>query len=264
MLFWYIHGGKEGGARYLEGRRNVGLIKRLRRKREPQGPRCAAVVPAAGSSRRMGGQDKILLPLDDIPVLMHTLRALSASERIQEIVVVTREDLIVPVGQLCRDCALDKVTKVLVGGATRADSVLIGVEEVSGRAELIAVHDGARPLVTVEVIDAAIRKAAECGAAAPAVPVKDTVKRALDGVVVETPDRTQLFAVQTPQVFDSDLLLGALRRAVEDGAAITDDCGAVERIGMKVCLTEGSYENIKITTPADMLMAEAILHSRDS
>ena len=264
MLFWYIHGGKEGGARYLEGRRNVGLIKRLRRKREPQGPRCAAVVPAAGSSRRMGGQDKILLPLEDIPVLMHTLRALSASERIQEIVVVTREDLIVPVGQLCRDCALDKVTKVLVGGATRADSVLIGVEEVSGRAELIAVHDGARPLVTVEVIDAAIRKAAECGAAAPAVPVKDTVKRALDGVVVETPDRTQLFAVQTPQVFDSDLLLGALRRAVEDGAAITDDCGAVERIGMKVCLTEGSYENIKITTPADMLMAEAILHSRDT
>ena len=264
MLCWYIHGGKEGGARYLEGRRNVGLIKRLRRKREPQGPRCAAVVPAAGSSRRMGGQDKILLPLDDIPVLMHALRALSASERIQEIVVVTREDLIVPVGQLCRDCALDKVTKVLVGGATRADSVLIGVEEVSGRAELIAVHDGARPLVTVEVIDAAIRKAAECGAAAPAVPVKDTVKRALDGVVVETPDRTQLFAVQTPQVFDSDLLLGALRRAVEDGAAITDDCGAVERIGMKVCLTEGSYENIKITTPADMLMAEAILHSRDT
>ena len=264
MLFWYIHGGKEGGARYLKGRRNVGLIKRLRRKREPQGPRCAAVVPAAGSSRRMGGQDKILLPLDDIPVLVHTLRALSASERIQEIVVVTREDLIVPVGQLCRDCALDKVTKVLVGGATRADSVLIGVEEVSGRAELIAVHDGARPLVTVEVIDAAIRKAAECGAAAPAVPVKDTVKRALDGVVVETPDRTQLFAVQTPQVFDSDLLLGALRRAVEDGAAITDDCGAVERIGMKVCLTEGSYENIKITTPADMLMAEAILHSRDT
>ena len=264
MLFWYIHGGKEGGARYLEGRRNVGLIKRLRRKREPQGPRCAAVVPAAGSSRRMGGQDKILLPLDDIPVLMHALRALSASERIQEIVVVTREDLIVPVGQLCRDCAQDKVTKVLVGGATRADSVLIGVEEVSGRAELIAVHDGARPLVTVEVIDAAIRKAAECGAAAPAVPVKDTVKRALDGVVVETPDRTQLFAVQTPQVFDSDLLLGALRRAVEDGAAITDDCGAVERIGMKVCLTEGSYENIKITTPADMLMAEAILHSRDT
>ena len=264
MLFWYIHGGKEGGARYLEGRRNVGLIKRLRRKREPQGPRCAAVVPAAGSSRRMGGQDKILLPLDDIPVLMHALRALSASERIQEIVVVTREDLIVPVGQLCRDCALDKVTKVLVGGATRADSVLIGVEEVSGRAELIAVHDGARPLVTVEVIDAAIRRAAECGAAAPAVPVKDTVKRALDGVVVETPDRTQLFAVQTPQVFDSDLLLGALRRAVEDGAAITDDCGAVERIGMKVCLTEGSYENIKITTPADMLMAEAILHSRDT
>lgn len=247
-----------------EGRKNVGLLKRLRKKREPQGPRCAAVVPAAGSSRRMEGQDKILLPLDDVPVLVHTLQALSASEYIQEIVVVTREDLIVPVGQLCRDCALDKVTKVLIGGATRADSVLAGVEEVSDRAELIAVHDGARPLVTVEVIDEAIRKAAECGAAAPAVPVKDTIKRAVDGVVAETPDRAQLFAIQTPQVFDGDLLLGALRKAVEDGAAITDDCSAVERIGMKVCLTEGSYENIKITTPADMLVAEAILHSRDA
>ena len=247
-----------------EGRKNVGLLKQLRKKREPQGPRCAAVVPAAGSSRRMEGQDKILLPLDDIPVLVHTLRALSASEYIQEIVVVTREDLIVPVGQLCRGCALDKETKVLIGGATRADSVLAGVEEVSDRAELIAVHDGARPLVTVEVIDEAIRKAAEYGAAAPAVPVKDTIKRAVDGVVAETPDRAQLFAIQTPQVFDGDLLLGALRKAVEDGAAITDDCSAVERIGMKVCLTEGSYENIKITTPADMLVAEAILHSRDT
>ena len=247
-----------------EGRKDVGLLKRLRKKQESQGPWCAAVVPAAGSSRRMEGQDKILLPLDDVPVLVHTLQALSASERIREIVVVTREDLIVPVGQLCRDCGLDKVTKVLVGGATRADSVLAGVEEVSARAEFIAVHDGARPLVTVEVIDEAIRKAAECGAAAPAVPVKDTIKRAVDGVVVETPDRAQLFAIQTPQVFDSDLLLGALHKAVEDGAAITDDCGAVERIGMKVCLTAGSYENIKITTPADMLVAEAILHSRDT
>ena len=241
----------------------MGLLRRLKRKREPRGPWCAAVVPAAGSSRRMEGEDKILLPLDDIPVLIHTLRALSASEYIQEIVVVTREDLIVPVGQLCRDCALNKVTKVLIGGATRADSVLVGVEEVSGRAELIAVHDGARPLVTVEVIDAAIRKAAECGAAAPAVPVKDTVKRAVGGVVVETPDRAQLFAIQTPQVFDGDMLLGALRKAVEDGASITDDCGAVERIGMKVSLTAGSYENIKITTPTDLLVAEAILRSRD-
>ena len=256
--------GEEQGAGPPEGRKNVGLLKRLRKKREPQSPRCAAVVPAAGSSRRMEGQDKILLPLDDVPVLVLTLRALSASERIQEIVVVTREDLIVPVGQLCRDCGLDKVTKVLVGGAPRTDSVLAGVEEVSARAELIAVYDGARPLVSVEVIDEAIRKAGVCGAAAPSVPVKDTIKRAVNAVVAETPDRAQLFAVQTPQVLDSDLLLGALHKAVEDGASITDDCSAVERIGMKVCLTAGSYENIKITTPADMLVAEAILHSRDT
>lgn len=242
----------------------MGLFKHLRKKREPQGPRCVAVVPAAGASRRMEGLDKILLPLDEIPVLVHTLRALSQSEFIHEIVVVTREDLIVPVGQLCRDYALNKVTKVLVGGATRADSVLAGVEEVSGRASLIAVHDGARPLVPVAVINDVIRRAADCSAAAPAVPVKDTVKRAVDGVVMETPDRTQLFAIQTPQVFDGDLLLGALRKAVDDGAEITDDCGAVERTGMRVALTAGSYENIKITTPTDLLVAEAILRSRDT
>lgn len=260
LLMWHNANGADCPGR----EKDVGLLKRLRKRREPQKQWCAAVVPAAGSSQRMEGQDKILLPLDNLPVLIHTLQALSASEWIQEIVVVTRGDLIVPVGQLCRDYALDKVKKVLVGGTTRAHSVLAGVEEVSSRAELIAVHDGARPLVTTEVIDTAIQKAAECGAAAPAVPVKDTIKRAVDGVVIETPDRAQLFAIQTPQVFDSDLLLGALQKAIEDGVLITDDCGAVERIGMKVCLTAGSYENIKITTPADVLAAEAILRSRDT
>ncbi|MCQ4864304.1 2-C-methyl-D-erythritol 4-phosphate cytidylyltransferase [Pseudoflavonifractor phocaeensis] len=241
----------------------MGLFGRLRRRKNAQTPYCAAVVPAAGSATRMEGQDKILTILGDYPVLVHTLRALNDSALIQEIVVVTRGDLIVPVGQICRDFAFGKVTKVIVGGDTRTASVLAGAREVSGEAELIAIHDGARPLVPPEVVDAAILRAAECGAAAPAVPVKDTVKRASGALVEATLDRDSLFAVQTPQVFQADLIRGALQKALDDGAAVTDDCAAVERIGMTVALTEGSYENIKITTPTDLLIAEAILSGRE-
>lgn len=212
----------------------------------------------------MAGQDKILAPMGDWPVLLHTLKALEASAYIREIVVVTREDQIVPVSQLCRDCALGKVTKVVAGGADRTHSVLNGVREVSSRAGLIAIHDGARPLVTAEIIDEAILQASTCGAAAPAVPVKETVKLASGGRVERTPDRSALFVVQTPQVFDADLIRGALGKAAEEGAALTDDCSAVERLGIPVTLTRGSYENIKITTPVDLAIGEAILNWRDA
>lgn len=242
----------------------MGLLRRFFKKEKGERrPWCAAVVPAAGCAARMEGQDKILSPLGDWPVLMHTLKALEGSSLIDEIVVVTRPDLIVTVGQLCRDYALSKVTKVIVGGDTRTRSVLAGILEVSERAALIAIHDGARPLVPPEVIDEAVLRAAECSAAAPAVPVKDTVKRAAGGFVEATLERDSLFAVQTPQVFDADLILGALKKAEEDGVMLTDDCAAVERIGMTVALTKGSYENIKITTPTDLLVAEAILQGRE-
>ena len=138
------------------------------------------------------------------------------------------------------------------------------LEECDPRATLAAVHDGARPLVTVDVIDEAVRRAAECYAAAPAVPVKDTIKEAgEDGVVTATPDRSRLFAVQTPQVFDMDLLKGALKAALDAGITLTDDCGAVERLGKQVVLTKGSYENIKITTPEDLILAQAIWDNRN-
>ncbi|MEG1857216.1 MAG: 2-C-methyl-D-erythritol 4-phosphate cytidylyltransferase [Pseudoflavonifractor sp.] len=241
----------------------MGFLEKLRRTKRADLPYCAAVVPAAGSSVRMEGQDKLLLTLGDAPVLVHTLRALESSACIREIVVVTRQDLIVPVARLCGDYGLDKVSKVVAGGASRTESVLAGVREVSERAELIAIHDGARPLVTAEVIDGAVLRAAECGAAAPAVPMKDTVKQAEKGFVTATPDRETLFAVQTPQVFEAALIYGALQKSVTDGAVLTDDCSAVERLGMSVALTKGSYENIKITTSVDLLMAEAILQGRD-
>ena len=242
----------------------AGFLKRLLGREAEKTLRCGAVVPAAGSSSRMGGQDKILLPLDGVPVLIRTLRALESSALITEIVVVTREDLIVPISQLCRDAALSKVSKVVIGGSSRAESVLRGIRALPEETELIAIHDGARPLVTTEVIDQAITMAAQRGAAAPAVPVKDTVKKAHDGLVEETPDRSSLFAVQTPQVFAASLIRGALGKAVEETAPITDDCSAVERLGMQVFLTQGDYTNLKITTPEDMAVAEGLLAWRQS
>lgn len=240
----------------------MGFFRRLFSKKGPERPACTAVVPAAGLGTRMG-EDKLLLPLGEAPVLLHTLWALENASSISEIIVVTREDLIVPVGQLCKDAGLRKVRKIVVGGESRTASVLAGIREADPAAEVIAVHDGARPLVTEELIDQTVSKAMECGAAAPAVPVKDTVKVAKNGIVESTPDRSQLFSIQTPQVFEHGLILGALEKAMADGIGLTDDCGAVERLGMKVCLIDGSYENIKLTTPEDMALAEAILERRN-
>lgn len=241
----------------------MGVINRLlERRKEWKRQPCTAIVPAAGSSTRMG-TDKVLMPLEDVPVLIRTLRVLENCPEVTEIIVVTREDLIVPVSQLCREVGLSRVHKIIKGGDTRAESVLSGIREADPAAELIAIHDAARPLVTEEIIARTIKAASKRGAAAPAVPVKDTIKRAVDGVVQETPNRAELFAVQTPQVFEHGLILGALEKAVGEGAAITDDCSAVERLGMPVVLTEGSYENIKLTTREDVAMAEAILERRE-
>lgn len=200
-----------------------------------------------------------MLELADIPVIVHTLRALENCPRVHEIVVVTREDLLIPVSKLCREYALEKVSKVVVGGSTRAQSVYLGIQEVSKQAALIAIQDGARPLLTQEILQEVIQTAGTCGAAAPAIPVKDTIKKAENGIIIDTPDRSALYAVQTPQVFEADLIRAALYKAVEENLPITDDCSAVERLGMKVTLTQGSDDNIKITTPADLVLAEALL-----
>lgn len=231
-------------------------------KKKPAQPLCSAVVVAAGSARRMEGIDKILTPLGELPVLVHTLYAFQDCPAVGEVIVVTREDLLVEVGRLCKDYALDKVRKVIVGGAERIHSVQAGLREVDPQAQLIAIHDGARPLVTTRVMEEAISAAARSGAAAPAIPVIDTIKRFEDGLSVETVDRSVLRAVQTPQVFEAGLIRAATQKALEDGELLTDDCGAVERLGKKVALTQGSRENIKITTPLDLVLGEAILAAR--
>ncbi|MCD7947844.1 MAG: 2-C-methyl-D-erythritol 4-phosphate cytidylyltransferase [Oscillospiraceae bacterium] len=234
-------------------------LRRKKKEREQAHPYCAAVVPAAGLGTRMGGEDKVLLTLGGVPVLARTLRALDNCPLIDELIVVTREELIVPVGRLCQEYAYAKVRKVVLGGESRTASVLAGICEVSRETALIAIHDGARPLVSPSVLEQVLQKGAETGAAAPAVPLKDTVKRAENGIVRETPARESLFAVQTPQVFEAGLIKAALTRALEDGAPLTDDCAAVERLGMTVHLTAGDERNIKITTPVDLAVGTALL-----
>lgn len=222
---------------------------------------CSVVVVAAGASTRMG-KEKLLLEIDGKPVLALTLSALQQSEHVDEIVVVTRPELFEAVGELRERYGLDKVTKLIVGGETRTESALAGVVAASKKAKIIAIHDGARPFVTDEVIADAVHYAVLYQAAAPAVPLKDTVKIAEKGVVSETPDRASLYAVQTPQAFHADIIKAALTKAVQDGVAYTDDCGAAEALGCVVRLSRGDEDNIKITTPADLVLAEAILEKR--
>ncbi len=235
------------------------ILKRLLGRLKVERPVCSAIVPAAGSASRMGGENKMLLPLDGIPVLVRTLLALDSAQLVDEIIVAAREDDITTIGSLCRTFGIRKSVKIVRGGADRLESVLLASSECRKDAAFIAVHDGARPLADGAFIDNVIRCAHRTNAAAPAVPVKDTIKIARDGIVESTPDRTTLFAVQTPQVFDAQLLRAALHSAKEAGAAVTDDCSAVERLGKEVYLTDGSYENIKITTPEDVVVATAIL-----
>ena len=238
----------------------MGLLSLFRKK--PEQPRCSAVIVSAGLARRMGGIDKVLAPLGELPVLVHTIYAFQDCPEVDEIIVVAREDLIVEVGRLCREFNLDKVKKVITGGEERIHSVQAGLREVDPEADLIAIHDGARPLVSQEIIRDTVARAALTGAAAPAIPLTDTIKRTEDGIVQETVDRSSLWAVQTPQVFEAGLIKAATQKALEDGELLTDDCGAVERLGMKVTLTQGSRENIKITTPLDLILGEAILQAR--
>ena len=218
---------------------------------------CGAVIVAAGSASRMGGIDKVMAPLGGEPMIVHTVRAFQNCDAIREIVIVTREDLLVPIMSLCHDYS--KVQAVIVGGDSRQASVSRGIRALSEKTKLVAVQDGARPLITCQVIDRTVRAAHTYGAAAPAIPVKDTVKVVTGGVVSQTPDRNTLRAVQTPQVFDLDLLKAALEKAEKDGAAITDDCSAVERLGMSVKIVEGDERNIKVTTPLDLKIAMLLL-----
>jgi len=225
-------------------------------------PYTSAVIVAAGSSERMGF-NKITASLNGIPVIAWTVKRFQDSANIREIVIVTRQESIAEVADIVKEYNLTKVSKVICGGKTRTESSFYGVFEANEKAKLIAIHDGARPLVTTELIDSVLLSAAKNVAACPGVKPTDTVKSVSDrGYVAKTIDRDKTILVQTPQVFDSDLIKGALTKAIEEQLTITDDCSAAEQFGARILVENGDPYNIKLTTPLDFYLAEKIMTDR--
>lgn len=228
--------------------------------------KAAAIIPAAGSGERMGGSiKKPYIILHGMPLLAHTLRVFADAPDIAELIVTVspgQEDYCRAL--VVKGCAIAKPVTVVAGGDRRQDSVRKGLAAVSGSADLVMIHDGARPFVTVQMICDALEITAHKRATTMAVPVKDTVTLvAKDTAVIEqTLERDRLYLIQTPQTFERELICDAHRRAFEEGFAGTDDASLVERLGVPVSVIMGSYDNIKITTQEDLLFAEAILHRR--
>ncbi len=221
---------------------------------------CTAIVPAAGSSSRFGAENKLFADLGGMPVLARTLQALQQTPEISAIVAAVTPGTQENVLRLGKRYGIDKLTAVTAGGATRAESVYAAFDVLPPETELVAVHDAARPLLTPRLAGEVVRRAELTGAAILAVPVKDTVKVVHSGKISETPDRASLQAAQTPQVFLRVLLEAALSL----DRSRTDDASAVEAMGVCVHTVPGSYENLKITTPEDIILARAILERRAS
>ncbi|MBS7299218.1 MAG: 2-C-methyl-D-erythritol 4-phosphate cytidylyltransferase [Eubacteriales bacterium] len=220
----------------------------------------SAVIVAAGSGKRMGaGINKVYMPLGDQCVLWHTVKAFADSGIVDEIVIVTDSENLIQAAEIVAEYDMDFY--VILGGAERQNSVLNGISKATG--DIVAVHDGARALITPKEIKNVIAAAEKYGAAALGVTPKDTVKTAdSDGFISGTVERTGAYLIQTPQVFERKELIKAHEKAIEDGFAATDDCAVMERMGAKIKIVEGSYENIKLTTPEDIFTAERILKAR--
>ena len=214
-----------------------------------------AVIVAAGMSQRMGGVDKVLAPLGGKPVLVRVIAVFQRCNSIDQIVVVLSEQNLGQGQQLIAEQGWPKVTDVCPGGERRQDSVVAGLNRL-GDCSWVVIHDGARPLVTEDLIEQGLEAAQETGAAVAAVPVTDTIKVAGDDQVVQgTPPRQNLWAVQTPQVFRFDIIAEAYHQLRYE---VTDDARPVEQLGYKVKLYMSSYDNIKITTPDDLALAEIL------
>lgn len=216
----------------------------------------AAIIVAAGEGKRMGGVDKVFAPLGGEPILLRATRPFQECPLVDQIVVVVSGDKENKCRTLVTGPKWSKVTDVCLGGKRRQDSVAAGLKRLNDF-DWVIIHDGARPLVTADLIERGLEAAKETGAAAAAVPVTDTIKVVGKGEIVrQTPLRQNLRAVQTPQVFRFDIIKKAYQQARGD---VTDDAALVERLGHKVKLYTGSYDNIKVTTPDDLALAEILL-----
>lgn len=217
------------------------------------------ILVCAGNATRMGGIHKILHPLGCSTVLEHSLRTFCNCESVAELVVVCRAQDADEFAFVLRTLQLNLPVRLAVGGATRQQSVQHGFAAIAGDAQYVAMHDGARPLVAAADVERVIADARRYGAATLGVPTKDTMKIVRAGVIVDTPNRAELYQTQTPQVFARALYARALARAAAQGEDFTDDCQLVEALGNPVHMTEGSYCNLKLTTPEDFVLAEALL-----
>lgn len=224
-----------------------------------------AIIPAGGAGHRLGSAiAKQYLLLDGIPVLVRTLKIFQLAEIIDEIVLVVPEDDLTFVReQLIEKYDLTKVKFIVAGGKERQNSVRSGLSKISEKCDVVIIHDGVRPLLTEEMINHVVAAAKSDGAASLGVKVKDTVKQTANGDIVEaTVPRNNLWLTQTPQAFTCDILKKAYAAALSDKFYGTDDASLVERIGVKVKMIAGSYENIKITTPDDLIVAEALIKNK--
>lgn len=219
----------------------------------------SVIIAAAGSASRMGGTDKLLADLDGKCVVEHAILAFQQCESVAEIIIVTKERSIKQYELIVAGAGADKVTHIVAGGETRQQSIIKGLECVSKETSYIAIHDGARPLVSHEKIAKVISDARVFGGATLGVPVKDTVKTVDDALITDTPDRRRLWLIQTPQVFRKNIYFEGVNFALDHNLDFTDDCQLVEAVNGKIAVTESDYRNIKITTPEDLIIARALL-----
>ncbi|MFE8703804.1 2-C-methyl-D-erythritol 4-phosphate cytidylyltransferase [Cytobacillus sp. FJAT-54145] len=222
------------------------------------------IIPAAGQGKRMGaGKNKLLLELNNVPILIHTLFVFENDETCDGVILAISSEDEKSFKTLLQTYQIKKVQALVPGGKERQHSVYNGLKEI-GSEGIVLVHDGARPFVDKKQIHQLVEVSSKEGAAVLAVPVKDTIKRVNHSEVVETVERSSLWAIQTPQAFRVSLLVKAHKKADEDNYLGTDDASLVERINEPVKIVEGNYDNIKITTPEDLYFAEAIIRKRQS
>lgn len=218
------------------------------------------IVAAGGSGTRMGtGINKLFLEISGIPVIVHTLNALQNCDEVDEIIISAKEEEIIKIKDLVSEFSVAKVKTIVKGGKTRGESVLSAAREVSDDAEIVMIHDGARPFVTEKILTETIESARKNGAAACGVKPKCTLKSVDGGFITGTVDREKTVEIQTPQVFKKELFDKMYSQSIDVINSATDDCILAEKTGAKIAITEGSYKNIKITTPEDIEIAELFL-----
>ncbi len=223
----------------------------------------SVIIAAAGHAERMQGLNKQLAMLRGKPVIAYSMLAFQQIDEVREIIVAARSCDTDIIANIAIDNGISKFAGCADGGETRQQSVINALKLVSGETTLIAVHDAARPLVDPDAVRSCINDASVFGGAVLGVPVKDTIKHVEGGMIYDTPDRSKLYIVQTPQIFKKKYYFDGVNFAIEHALDFTDDCQLVEAVGVKVNMTLSDYRNIKITTPEDMIIAEAIMNRQE-